>query len=47
MLRFTTDTSVWPTINLSERGVRPLKTQQTVWLTTKPQPGPRPRADGG
>jgi hypothetical protein len=30
MLRFTTDTSVWPTNNLSERGVRPLKTQQKI-----------------
>jgi transposase len=30
VLRFTTDTSVWPTNNLSERGVRPLKTQQKV-----------------
>jgi hypothetical protein len=28
VLRFTTDASVWPTNNLSERGVRPLKTQQ-------------------
>jgi len=30
VLRFTTDTSVWPTNNLSERGVRPLKTQQKI-----------------
>lgn len=30
VLRFTTDTSVWPTNNISERGVRPLKTQQKV-----------------
>ena len=30
MLRFTTDTSVWPTNNISERGVRPLKTQQKI-----------------
>jgi hypothetical protein len=28
VLRFATDTAVWPTNNLSERGVRPLKTQQ-------------------
>jgi hypothetical protein len=28
VLRFASDTSVWPTSNLSERGVRPLKTQQ-------------------
>ena len=26
----TTDTSVWPTNNISERGVRPLKTQQKI-----------------
>lgn len=30
VLRFTKDTRVWPTNNLSERGVRPLKTQQKV-----------------
>ncbi len=30
VLRFTTDTSIWPTNNLSERGVRPLKTQQKI-----------------
>ena len=30
MLRFTTDTNIWPTNNISERGVRPLKTQQKV-----------------
>ena len=30
MLRFTTDTSIWPTNNVSERGVRPLKTQQKI-----------------
>jgi hypothetical protein len=30
VLRFTTDTSIWPTNNISERGVRPLKTQQKV-----------------
>ena len=30
VLRFTTDASVWPTSNLSERGVRPLKTQQKI-----------------
>lgn len=30
VLRFTKDTSVWPTNNLSERGVRPLKTQQRI-----------------
>jgi transposase len=30
VLRFTTDTAVWPTNNLSERGVRPLKTQQKI-----------------
>jgi len=28
VLRFATDTSIWPTNNISERGVRPLKTQQ-------------------
>jgi hypothetical protein len=30
VLRFTTGTSVWPADNISERGVRPLKTQQKV-----------------
>lgn len=30
VLRFTQDTTVWPTNNLSERGVRPLKTQQKI-----------------
>ena len=30
VFRFATDTSVWPTNNLSERGVRPLKTQQKI-----------------
>jgi transposase len=30
VLRFTTDASVWPTNNISERGVRPLKTQQKI-----------------
>jgi transposase len=30
VLRFTKDTAVWPTNNLSERGVRPLKTQQKI-----------------
>ena len=30
MLRFTTDTRIWPTNNISERGVRPTKTQQKV-----------------
>jgi hypothetical protein len=30
VLRFTTDTRTWPTNNLSERGVRPLKTQQKI-----------------
>jgi transposase len=30
VLRFTGDTSVWPTNNISERGVRPLKTQQKI-----------------
>jgi transposase len=30
VLRFTTDTRIWPTNNISERGVRPLKTQQKV-----------------
>jgi transposase len=30
VLRFTTDTSVWPTNNISERGVRPLKIQQKI-----------------
>jgi hypothetical protein len=30
VLRFTTDSEIWPTNNLSERGVRPLKTQQKI-----------------
>ena len=30
VLRFTTDISIWPTNNISERGVRPLKTQQKI-----------------
>jgi transposase len=30
VLRFTADTTVWPTNNISERGVRPTKTQQNV-----------------
>jgi hypothetical protein len=30
VLRFTTDTRIWPTNNLRERGVRPLKTQQKI-----------------
>ena len=30
VLLFAEDTSIWPTNNISERGVRPLKTQQKV-----------------
>jgi transposase len=30
VLRFSRDTRVWPTNNISERGVRPLKTQQKI-----------------
>ena len=30
VLRFTADTSIWPTNNISERVVRPLKTQQKI-----------------
>ena len=30
VLRFTTDTDVWPTNNISESGLRPNKTQQKV-----------------
>ena len=30
VLRFTRDTRIWPTNNLSERGVRPNKTQQKI-----------------
>ena len=30
VLRFCSDTAVWPTNNISERGVRPLKTQQKI-----------------
>ncbi|HEX3955560.1 MAG TPA: hypothetical protein VHZ03_02890 [Trebonia sp.] len=34
VLRFAADTTTWPTNNLSERGARPLKTQQEIsgWL---------------
>jgi transposase len=30
VLRFTTSTRIWPTNNISERGVRPTKTQQKI-----------------
>jgi transposase len=30
VLRFTHDTRIWPTNNISERGVRPVKTQQNI-----------------
>ena len=30
MLRFTTDTRIWPTNNISERGLRPSTTQQQI-----------------
>jgi hypothetical protein len=30
VLRFTGNTGIWPTNNISERGVRPLKTQQKI-----------------
>lgn len=30
MLRFTTDTAIWPTSNISERGVRPPETPQKI-----------------
>jgi transposase len=30
VLRFCHDTAIWPTNNISERGVRPLKTQQKI-----------------
>ena len=30
VLRFTTDTDVWPTNNISESGLRPNKTQQKI-----------------
>jgi transposase len=30
VLRFTTGTSIWPTNNISERGVRPIKIQQKI-----------------
>jgi hypothetical protein len=30
VLRFTTDTRIWPTNNISERGLRPSKTQQKI-----------------
>ena len=29
-LRFTTDTRIWPTNNISERSLRPTKTQQKI-----------------
>jgi transposase len=30
VLRFTRDTRIWPTNNISERGIRPLKTEQKI-----------------
>jgi transposase len=30
VIRFTRDTRVWPTSNISERVIRPLKTQQKI-----------------
>lgn len=38
VLRFCCDTRIWPTDNISERGVRPLKTQQKISgrLTSEP-----------
>lgn len=30
VLRFTADTMTWPTNNISERGIRPNKTQQNI-----------------
>jgi transposase len=30
VLRFTTDTRVWPTNNISERAIRPIKTEQKI-----------------
>ena len=30
MLRFCYDTRIWPTNNISERGLRPVKTQQKI-----------------
>jgi Transposase IS66 family len=30
VLRFCTDTRIWPTNNISERGLRPTKTQQKI-----------------
>jgi transposase len=38
VLRFCCDTRIWPTNNISERGVRPLKTQQKISgrLTSEP-----------
>jgi hypothetical protein len=43
VLRFTTDTAIWPTNNISERGVRPLKPSRrspAAWpATTSPRPG--------
>ena len=30
MTRFCSDTRIWPTNNISERGVRPVKTQQKI-----------------
>ena len=30
VLRFTTDMDVWPTNNISEPGLRPIKTQQKI-----------------
>jgi transposase len=30
VLRFATDTRIWPANNISERGVRPLRAQQKI-----------------
>ena len=51
VLRFTADTTIWPTNNISERGVRPNKTQQkisgrfTSEDTTQDRPGIRSYID--
>jgi len=37
VLRFGCDTRIWPTKNISERGVRPLKTQPKI--SGRPMPG--------
>ena len=45
VLRFATDTRVWPTNNISERDLRPTKTQQKIDLRTADEDVTRHRLD--